>query len=87
MDAGQMAPRAVDAHFQPCELTSVCTCVCVCARLCACAQLGRGLIKEKPEDVTAKAVVRPYTPTTPPDTRGHLDLIVKVCLCCAAASV
>jgi hypothetical protein len=41
----------------------------------------RGLIKEKPEDVNAKQVVRPYTPTTPPDTRGYLDLIVKVHVC------
>mmetsp|Transcript_28310 Transcript_28310/g.76462 ORF Transcript_28310/g.76462 Transcript_28310/m.76462 type:complete len:320 (-) Transcript_28310:580-1539(-) len=38
----------------------------------------RGLIKEKPDDVNAKAIIRPYTPTTPPDTRGYLDLIVKV---------
>lgn len=30
-----------------------------------------------PEDDRPKAVVRPYTPTSAPDARGHLDLVVK----------
>jgi hypothetical protein len=30
------------------------------------------------EGTESKAVVRPYTPTSPPDARGYLDLVVKV---------
>ncbi len=36
------------------------------------------LLKEKPEDEKPKAVVRPYTPTSPPDAKGYMDLVVKV---------
>lgn len=36
------------------------------------------LLKEKPEDDKPKAVVRPYTPTSPPDAKGYMDLVVKV---------
>lgn len=35
-------------------------------------------IGSKNEDGTNKAVIRPYTPTSDPDTRGYFDLVVKV---------
>mmetsp|Transcript_24967 Transcript_24967/g.73833 ORF Transcript_24967/g.73833 Transcript_24967/m.73833 type:complete len:314 (-) Transcript_24967:259-1200(-) len=38
----------------------------------------KAMMKEKPEDEEPKAVVRPYTPTTTSDTRGYMDLIIKV---------
>ncbi|PNH07771.1 NADH-cytochrome b5 reductase-like protein [Tetrabaena socialis] len=38
----------------------------------------RAMIKAQPEDEKPKVVVRPYTPTSPPDAKGHLDLVVKV---------
>lgn len=37
----------------------------------------KAMMKEKPEDEKPKAVVRPYTPVSPPDARGYMDLIVK----------
>ena len=36
------------------------------------------MLKEKPTDDQPKAIVRPYTPTSTPTDRGHLDLVVKV---------
>lgn len=36
------------------------------------------MLKAKPEDEKPKAVIRPYTPTSPPDAKGYLDLVVKV---------
>eukprot|EP00195_Chlamydomonas_chlamydogama_P016022 CAMPEP_0202889976 /NCGR_PEP_ID=MMETSP1392-20130828/509_1 /ASSEMBLY_ACC=CAM_ASM_000868 /TAXON_ID=225041 /ORGANISM="Chlamydomonas chlamydogama, Strain SAG 11-48b" /LENGTH=297 /DNA_ID=CAMNT_0049573441 /DNA_START=119 /DNA_END=1012 /DNA_ORIENTATION=- len=38
----------------------------------------KAMLKEKPEDEKPKAVVRPYTPTSPPDAKGYLDLVIKV---------
>ncbi|GFR45811.1 hypothetical protein Agub_g7267 [Astrephomene gubernaculifera] len=38
----------------------------------------RAMLKSKPEDEKPKPVVRPYTPTSAPDARGYLDLVVKV---------
>ncbi|KXZ46595.1 hypothetical protein GPECTOR_42g806 [Gonium pectorale] len=38
----------------------------------------RAMLKAKPEDEKPKMVVRPYTPTTKPDTKGYMDLVVKV---------
>ncbi|EFJ41779.1 hypothetical protein VOLCADRAFT_107549 [Volvox carteri f. nagariensis] len=38
----------------------------------------RAMLKAKPEDEKPKAVIRPYTPTSPPDAKGYLDLVVKV---------
>ncbi|GLI66870.1 hypothetical protein VaNZ11_010861 [Volvox africanus] len=38
----------------------------------------RAMLKAKPEDEKPKAVVRPYTPTSAPDAKGYLDLVVKV---------
>ncbi|KAG1656196.1 hypothetical protein FOA52_011997 [Chlamydomonas sp. UWO 241] len=37
----------------------------------------KAMVKEKPDDASAEAVVRPYTPTSAPDARGYLDLVVK----------
>ena len=34
-------------------------------------------MKDNPEDEKPKAVVRPYTPTSPPSARGYLDLVIK----------
>jgi hypothetical protein len=31
-----------------------------------------------PDGNESKAVVRPYTPTSPPDAEGFMDLVVKV---------
>lgn len=31
-----------------------------------------------PDGAEQKMIVRPYTPITPPDARGHMDLVVKV---------
>lgn len=40
--------------------------------------MTRAMLKDKPEDAQPKPVVRPYTPTTQPGVRGHMDLVVKV---------
>ncbi|BDA51006.1 NADH-cytochrome b5 reductase 2 [Coccomyxa sp. Obi] len=39
--------------------------------------LTRAPIGAKKEDGTQKFVIRPYTPTSPPDAKGHFDLVVK----------
>eukprot|EP00879_Flechtneria_rotunda_P003837 GHRR01004077.1.p1 GENE.GHRR01004077.1~~GHRR01004077.1.p1 ORF type:complete len:244 (+),score=98.61 GHRR01004077.1:156-887(+) len=33
--------------------------------------------KQIPKDDKPKVIVRPYTPVSPPDAKGHLDLVVK----------
>lgn len=38
----------------------------------------KAMLKEKPDDEQAKPVVRPYTPTSAPNTQGYLDLVIKV---------
>ncbi|KAG2499807.1 hypothetical protein HYH03_002103 [Edaphochlamys debaryana] len=38
----------------------------------------RAMLKAKPEDEKPKPIVRPYTPTSPPDAKGFMDLVVKV---------
>ncbi|GLC37614.1 hypothetical protein PLESTF_001642100 [Pleodorina starrii] len=38
----------------------------------------RAVLKAKPEDEKPKPVIRPYTPTSPPDAKGYMDLVVKV---------
>jgi hypothetical protein len=40
--------------------------------------VSRAMLKEKPEDEKPKAIIRPYTPTSAPDARGYMDLVVKV---------
>lgn len=37
--------------------------------------LTRAPIGAKKEDGTQKFVIRPYTPTSPPDAKGHFDLV------------
>eukprot|EP00798_Chlamydomonas_sp_ICE-L_P022036 gene22036-29099_t len=37
----------------------------------------KAMMLEKPEDEKPKAVIRPYTPTSAPDAKGYLDLVVK----------
>lgn len=37
----------------------------------------KAMLKEKPEDEKPKAIIRPYTPTSPPSAQGYMDLVVK----------
>ncbi len=36
------------------------------------------VLKANPDDEKPKPIIRPYTPTSPPDAKGYLDLVVKV---------
>ncbi len=42
------------------------------------SSFSQAMLKEKPEDEQPKPVIRPYTPVSAPDTKGHMDLVIKV---------
>lgn len=44
--------------------------------------LTRAPIGSEKEDGSRKAVIRPYTPVTTPDTKGYFDLVRSLFLCC-----
>ncbi|PWN93030.1 ferredoxin reductase-like protein [Acaromyces ingoldii] len=43
----------------------------------ASAVVVKGVGEQAPKDKEGKDVVRPYTPVTSPDTKGHIDFLIK----------
>lgn len=70
LDKEKLTPNTYRIRFElPKDLTSGLT--------VASCLVTRAVLPDKEKPGESKAVVTPYTPTSPPDVKGHMDLIVK----------